>query len=186
MIRGAWTNRDNTPLRTRTYTVRIDRTGCPFAYTTSSIRLPNRQLTAQERADWIAEYNRMGGASAFELEVIRLINRERRDRGLSTLSRDTSLMHASRFYAQTLANLNLPLGHSYGPYGGSFGTADAFGVFATAANGAAAQRTPEALVNAWMGSTGHRNNILRANATHIGMGSQLGGRYGVFHYSLFR
>ena len=186
MIRGAWTNRSNTPLRTRTYTVRINRTGCPFAYTTSSIRLPNRQLTAEERENWIAEYNRMGGASAFEREVIRLINNERRSRGLNTLSIDTRLMHASRFYAQTLVNLNLPLGHHYGPYGGSFGTASAFGVFAAAANGAASQRTPQALVNDWMNSPGHRANILRANLTHVGTGSQRGGQWGVFHYSLFR
>ena len=186
MIKGAWTNRSGTPLRTRTYTVRIDRTGCPFACTTSAIRLPNRQLTDEERANWIAEYNRMGGASDFEREVVRLINRERRNRGLNTLSIDTRLMHASRFYAQTLSNLNLSLGHHLGPYGGSFGTASAFGVFATAANGAAGQRTPQALVNSWMNSPGHRDNILRSGVTHVGAGSQLGGRWGVFHYSLFR
>ena len=196
MVRGAWTNRSNTPLRTRTYTVRVNRPNppttppttpsCPFSYTRSAIRLPNRQLTAQERANWIAEYNRMGGASAFELEVVRLINVERSRHGLNPLAIDTRLMHASRFYAQLLSNLNLSLGHHHGPYGGSFGTASAFGVFAFTANGAAGQRTPQALVTGWMNSPGHRANILRANSTHVGVGSQAGGQWGVFHYSLSR
>ena len=187
MIRGAWTNRSNTPLRTRTYTVRIDRTGCPFVYTTSSIRLPNRQLTAQQRANWIAEYDRMGGASAFEREVVRLINVERSRHGLRSLAIDVRLMHASRFYAQTLVNLNLPLGHREGPYGGSFETARAFGVSAPrTGNAAGGHRTPQALVTGWMNSPGHRANILNANSTHVGVGSQAGGQWGVFHYSLSR
>ena len=192
MIRGAWTNRDNTPLRTRTYTVRVNRPNPPisnwdFNSTTSAIQLPNRQLTAQERTNWIAEYNQMGGASAFELEVVRLINVERNRHGLNSLAIDTRLMHASRFYAQTLSQLVVnSLGHHYGPYGGSFGTATAFGVNAFTGNAAAGQRTPEALVTAWMNSPGHRANILRANSTHVGVGSQAGGQWGVFHYSLSR
>ena len=193
MIRGAWTNRNNTPLRTRTYTVRVERpnppANCPFASTASSIQLPNRRLTAQERAAWIAEYNQMGGASAFELEVVRLINVERNRHGRSQLATDTRLMHASRFHSQILSNLNFTgqgSMHTFGPYGGSFAAGDAFGVFATAANGAAGQRTPQELINAWMNSPGHRDNILRVNLTHVGTGSQPGGPWGVFHYSLFR
>ena len=197
MIRGAWTNRDNTPLRTRTYTVRVNRPNpptppptpsCPFAYTTSAIRLPNRRLTTQERTNWIAEYNQMGGASAFEREVVRLINVERNRHGLNSLAIDTRLMHASRFYAQTLAQLiRTSLGHHYGPYGGSFGTARAFGTnHPVTGNGAAGHRTPQALVTGWMNSPGHRANILRPGLTHVGVGSQAGGSWGVFHYSIGR
>ena len=197
MVRGAWTDRNNTPLRTRTYTVRVNRPNppappptpsCPFAYTTSAIRLPNRRLTAQERTNWIAEYNRMGGASAFEREVVRLINVERNRRGLNSLSIDARLMHASRFYAQTLSQLvRTSLGHHYGPYGGSFGTARAFGVnHPVTGNGAAGHRTPQALVTGWMNSPGHRANILRPGLSHVGVGSQTGGSWGVFHYSIAR
>jgi len=40
----------------------------------SGITLPNRRLTETERQTWIDEYNQMGGATNFELEVVRLIN----------------------------------------------------------------------------------------------------------------
>jgi len=160
----------------------------PFAYTTSNITIPNHRLSSEERQTWIDEYNANGGASAFELEVIRLVNVERANYGLAPLAICHTLMLASRFYAQTMANLNTNLGHSEGPYGGSFATADAFGdrmVRMRAANGIAGRWTPEAAVEGWMNSPGHRANILHPNATRIGTGFHLGGRWGVFGYQLF-
>lgn len=160
----------------------------PFAYTESAITLPNRRLTDVERQNWIAEYMENGGASAFELEVIRLTNLERAEYGLSPLAICHTLMLAARFYAQTMANLNTGLGHRYGPYGGSFGTADAFGDRVTgvrAANGHGGTWTPEATVAGWMNSSGHRANILNPNLTRMGTGSHLGGGRGVYHYQLF-
>ena len=215
-IRGAWTNRSNTTLRMRTYTVTINRTGRFFSDYISAIRLPSRQLTSQERADWIAEYNHMGGASAFELEVIRLINEERRSRGLNTLSIDTRLMHASRFHAQGLANL-LPQGGGGGvslratPYGNALGVAVAFGTSASAGHGHWTPHinNPQRLVHVWMSDPNYwlrpsphfhssslrltdfpcfwYSNILRADLTHIGMGSQRGYNNGrLVHQVLFR
>lgn len=160
----------------------------PFAYTTSSITIPNRRLTAEERQEWIDEYNEMGGPSAFELEVIRLVNVERENHGLQPLAICYTLMLASRFYAQTMANLNTNLGHREGPYGGSSATADAFGdrmVAVRAQNGIAGHWTPESAVQGWMDSPPHRDNILRPNVTRIGTGFQLGGRWGVFGYQIF-
>jgi len=160
----------------------------PFVYTESAITLPNRRLTDTERQNWIAEYMENGGASAFELEVIRLTNLERAEYGLSPLAICHTLMLAARFYAQTMANLNTGLGHRYGPYGGSFGTADAFGDRVTgvrAANGHGGTWTPEATVAGWMNSSGHRANILNPNLTRMGTGSHLGGGRGVYHYQLF-
>ena len=157
----------------------------PFLYTQSQITLPNRRLTEQERQAWIDEYNEMGGASEFELEVLRLVNEERTSRGLNPVTWDNGLAMASRNYAQQMANLNTTLGHREGPYGGSRETGRTFGVVNNFANGAAGRWTPEALVQAWMNSTGHRNNILARNARYAGFGSQLGGQWGVFHYSMF-
>jgi len=155
----------------------------PFLYTLSSITLPNRQLTESERAEWIAEYWEMGGASAFELEVIRLVNEERIAYGLNALQIDYVFMTAARFYSQTLADLDLPLGHGEGPYGGSANTVLAFGgTTAGWRNGGGGNWTPEALVSAWMYSESHRNNILGPGHTRVGAGSQLGGMWGVFHY----
>jgi len=160
----------------------------PFAYTTSSITIPNRRLTAEERQAWIDEYNLMGGPSAFELEVVRLVNVERANYNLPPLEICYTLMLAARFYAQTMANLNTTLGHTEGPYGGSFGTADAFGdrmVSWRGANGIAGFWTPESAVQGWMDSPGHRANILNTRATRMGTGFQLGGQWGVFGYQLF-
>ena len=155
----------------------------PFLYTRSSILLPYRRLTAEEMAAWIREYRDNGGASAFEQEVVRLINEIRRENNLSEVEIYESLMMATRFYSQTLANHNLPLGHSQGPYGGSAATIRAFGVRSPGwRNVAGYIWTAQELVDFWMGSTAHRNNILRPSVSIIGVGSHLGGDYGVVHY----
>jgi len=160
----------------------------PFLYTRSAITITNRRLSAVERQEWIDEYNANGGASAFELEVVRLVNEERENYGLNPLEICHTLMLAARFYAQTMANLNTNLGHREGPYGGSFETADAFGdrmVGVRAANGTGGRWTPESAVQGWMDSPGHRQNILNPNITRMGTGFHLGGQWGVFGYQLF-
>jgi len=136
----------------------------------SSITLPNRRLTEAERAAWIAEYDEMGGPSEFELEVIRLINEIRREHNLVELRPDRILGMSTRFYAQTLDNLGLPLGHQHGPYGGSAGTVAAFGGGWNTANATTSSASPESAVASWMGSTGHRNNILNPDSRYIGVG----------------
>ena len=44
-------------------------------------------------------------------------------------------------------------------------------------NIARGQKTPEAVVNAWMNSSGHRANILNASYTEIGVGYVAEGNY---------
>jgi len=165
-----------------------DRT-TPFLYTQSEITLPNRRLTALERQAWIDEYNDNGGASAFEMEVIRLINGIRVQHGLNSLQICENLMMASRFYSQTLVDLNLALSHNAGPYGSSRAVAESFGVNnRRGANGTRGRWTEQDVVDGWMNSSGHRNNILRAEITHVGFGSYLGGLSGqsLFHYMMTR
>jgi len=157
-------------------------------FTMSSITLPNRRLTDAERQAWVDDYYANGGPSDFELEVVRLVNLERANYGLNPLEICPILMRASRFYAQTMANLNTTLGHREGPYGGSAATADAFGdrmIGIRAQNGIAGHWTPESAVQGWMSSPGHRENILRPNITRMGTGFYLGGQWGVFGYQIF-
>lgn len=104
--------------------------------------------------------------------------------GLNPLEMDETLMMATRFYSQTLANLNLPLGHREGPYGGSAETLRAFGVGPTSRNGNS-RSTPEAIVNSWMNSEGHRNNMLRSNISKIGVGTHRGESGRIFSYAAF-
>ena len=150
--------------------------------------MQNRRMTAGERHGWVQEYIANGGASWFEFEVHRLVNVERTNAGLNTLAMCHMLNMASRYYSQIMANLNTNLGHTEGPYGGSFEVADALGdvpVGMMAGNAIAGYWTPAEAVAAWMASPGHRANLLDPAATRMGTGFHLGGQWGVFGYQLF-
>lgn len=136
----------------------------------SSITLPHRRLTLAERDQWVQEYNALGGPNAFELEVIRLTNVERANAGLPPLSANQSVMMSARFISQSMANLGY-YSHIH-PIYGHFTNAprELFGVNVAAENIAIWQLTPQEVVNSWMGSEGHRNNILSPYSTEIGVG----------------
>lgn len=165
----------------------------------SQIILPNRRLSDAERSEWITEYWAMGGAFAFEMEVIRLINEVRASHGLHQVRPDYSLMLAARFYAQLQGNLNTEIGHNQGPYrvsgathGASANIARAFGgrLRWNAGNSAGGQRTPQELVygrgdgsGGWMNSPGHAAYILSPEHRFIGAGTHVGGgRFSLYHY----
>ena len=168
----------------------IDR-AVAFQYTQSYIALPNRRLTYAERQSWINEYQEMGGASAFEFEVVRLINEVRAANNLNVVQIDDTLMMAARFYAQIKVSFSNGVGHNHGPYriegsthGASREVVRAFGgeLRWNGGNSSAGRWTPEALVDGWMSSEGHRRYILSPEHLFIGVGSQLGGDFGVSHY----
>ena len=69
--------------------------------------------------------------------------------------------------------------HTSPTYGSPFQMIKNFGIsYRTAGeNIAAGQRTPKAVVDAWMNSSGHRANILNASYTQIGVGYVASGHY---------
>jgi uncharacterized protein YkwD len=111
------------------------------------------------------------GNGALENAVIAGINNERTSRGLTALSAQSQLSSAARlhsadmacndFVSHTGSDDSLPWdrvagqGYSYSAVGEN--------IYAGGGNA-------EAIVNAWMGSTGHRENILNAAYTEIGLG----------------
>lgn len=108
--------------------------------------------------------------SDFAAEVVRLVNQERAKAGLSALSTNTSI----RFAAQTRAAEQKQSFSHTRPNGSHFSTAlTQSGVRFRGAgeNIAMGQKTPEQVMNAWMNSQGHRENILNPNFTSIGVGS---------------
>ena len=135
----------------------------------SSILLPNRTLTQYEMDAWIAEYNLLGGANQFELEIVRLTNLERERHGLPPLTINPLLMMISRFKSQSMGNLDY-ISH-IGIYGSPGDLAKAFGfnnrVGENLFRGAMA---PEEAVVGWMDSPGHRQNILSESFQSIGVG----------------
>lgn len=125
-------------------------------------------------------------AASYIAEVVRLVNEERAKEGLSALrSDDTALNEAAALRAQELPEL---FSHTR-PNGTSCFTAmQEKGVSYRSAgeNIAAGQRTPAAVVNAWMNSPGHRANILNAGYNRIGVGYATGDSgYGVYWAQMF-
>jgi len=116
--------------------------------------------------------------SAFENEVIRLVNEIRTERGLKPLTANWELSRVARYKSQDMVD-NRYFSHTSPTYGTPFQMIRAFGLsFRTAGeNIAYGQRTPQAVVNAWMNSSGHRANILNASYTQIGVGYVANGNY---------
>ena len=116
----------------------------------------------------------ISGNSTYENQVINLINKERTDRSLSALSQNTSLRLAARWHSEDMAC------NDFFSHTGSDGSTLSSRVLAAgysyswaAENIAASSNcsfSAQSVVNMWMNSTGHRNNILSSNAVHIGVG----------------
>lgn len=115
--------------------------------------------------------------STFVDEVIRLVNIERNNEGLLSLSKNITLCQA----AQTRASEIITVFDHFRPDGTScFTVAEDYNIAWTAIgeNIAMGQRTPQEVVKEWMDSPGHRANILNGNYNQIGVGVvQSGGYY---------
>lgn len=102
----------------------------------------------------------------FREEVIRLTNTERENAGLDPLVEDSTAME----YAQIRANELLELFSHDRPNGETGGM---YSHYSFGENIAKGSKTPEAVVQGWMNSTGHRNTILADYSTYgnkIGVG----------------
>ena len=116
--------------------------------------------------------------AAYEAEVVRLVNVEREKNGLSPLTEDWQLSRVARYKSQDMKD-NRYFSHTSPVYGSPFEMMRSFGISYRSAgeNIARGQRTPAAVVDAWMNSAGHRANILNASFTHIGVGYVSDGNY---------
>ena len=104
-------------------------------------------------------------------QVLTLVNQERAKQGLSSLTMDADLLSAAM---QRGAEIAVYFSHTR-PTGESYYTACSK---MRGENIASGYRTAEAVVQAWMNSTGHRANILSANSKSIGISCvQVGNRY---------
>lgn len=113
-----------------------------------------------------------------ELEVIRLVNLERTQRGLQPLAEDWQLSRVARYKSQDMCDYRY-FSHTSPTYGTPFQMIKSFGISYRAAgeNIAKGHASPADVVRAWMNSSGHRANILNASFTHIGVGYVANGRY---------
>ena len=115
---------------------------------------------------------------AYEKKVVELVNEIREQNGLSKLAHDWELSRVARFKSQDMKD-NRYFSHTSPVYGSPFDMIKNFGISYRSAgeNIAMGYRTPEAVVNEWMNSSGHRANILSSSYTKIGVGYVKSGNY---------
>ncbi len=110
-------------------------------------------------------------SSSVEKEVARLVNLERQKAGLAPLTFSEEISKVARLKSQDMADKNY-FSHTSPTYGDPFQMMRSFGIkFGYAGeNIAKGYRSPEAVMNGWMNSSGHRANILNSNFKKIGVG----------------
>ena len=121
-----------------------------------------------------------------EEEVLTLVNQERSKIGLKPLQMDWELARVARMKSQDMAQKNY-FSHTSPTYGSPFDMMKQFGInFRTAGeNIASGQQTPKEVMESWMNSQGHRENILKPDYTHLGVGYYRGGSYGHMWTQMF-
>ncbi|MBQ3122739.1 MAG: sporulation protein [Firmicutes bacterium] len=109
--------------------------------------------------------------SAYARQVAELTNDERSEAGLSDLTLSSELSKVAQRKAEDMRD-NGYFSHTSPTYGTPFEMMTEFGIsYRTAGeNIAKGQRTPESVVDAWMNSKGHRDNILNTSYQKIGIG----------------
>ena len=114
----------------------------------------------------------------YEQEVIRLVNEIRAENGLPALTYNWELSRVARYKSQDMKD-NRYFSHTSPVYGSPFEMMRSFGIAYRSAgeNIARGYATPQAVVNGWMNSSGHRANILNAFFTQIGVGYVAAGNY---------
>lgn len=120
-------------------------------------------------------------AVKWEHEVLELTNAEREKYGLKPLVWNEALAELARAHSKDMAERNF-FDH-YNPDGESpFDRMKAAGIqyMAAAENVAAGQASPEAVMDSWMNSQGHRANILNPKLEELGVGLARGGGYGIY------
>ena len=136
-----------------------------------NIRTVLISTTGEPPLAYVAYETQEPTAEELERRVLELTNIERINRGISPLAWSTSLGAAARLHSEDMAE-NSFMSHMGSDNSSPVDRMERAGfIFMRAAeNVAFGQRTPEQVVSAWMGSDGHRQNILDPNLTELGVG----------------
>jgi uncharacterized protein YkwD len=107
---------------------------------------------------------------SYEAKVIQLTNDARKKAGCAAVRTETKLITAARAHSLDMVKRNY-FSHT-SPDGTTFVTRAKTAGYATpiGENIAWGYRTPEAVMTAWMNSSGHRANILNCKAKAVGVG----------------
>jgi len=116
-------------------------------------------------------------------QVVGLVNQVRSRAGLTPLTVNPQLTQAAMGHAQDMAQNDF-LSHT-GSNGSTMQSrveATGYSWAALGENVAAGQPDPQSVMRSWMGSEGHRANILNPDFTEIGVGYQTNGNSTYTHY----
>lgn len=121
-----------------------------------------------------------GDHNQVEAAVFAMVNAERAKAGCQPLQADKRLITSARGHSQDMASRNY-FSHNTPEGRNPFQRmADAGYPRSAGENIAAGQRTPQAVMNSWMNSAGHRANILNCGYKAIGVGVANGGSFGIY------
>lgn len=113
---------------------------------------------------------------SWQTSMLSAINRERQAAGLSAVATCGALSRTAQGYADVLIGTR-DISHT-GPNGSTLQTRVAASGYVgwtnIGENLAAGQGTVDEVMTAWLGSSGHRANILKAEFTHVGFGRAKG------------
>ncbi len=112
-------------------------------------------------------------------EVLQLVNLERTRVSLDPVTLDAELNEVAEDYACEMIDGNFfdHVNPTTGEGPGQRLTEAGYTFFSMGENLAAGQRTAREVVDAWMASPGHRENILTAQWKRVGVAVRVGGRY---------
>ena len=130
---------------------------------------PETERQEPDGHEWTPPEPEWVDLDAYAQEVLTLTNTQREAAGLNPLSADPVLTEMAMLRARELEESyshTRPSGENCKTVFGEFETDLRF----WGENAAKGNRTPEAVVEAWMDSPGHRENLLREDAEYLGVG----------------
>jgi uncharacterized YkwD family protein len=123
--------------------------------------------------------------SADEQRMVSLVNQERNKQGLKPLTADLELSRVARIKSKDMIDQDY-FSHQSPTYGSPFEMMKKFGIaYRTAGENIACNQSVEAAHKALMDSPGHRENILKQEYTHVGIGIVNGGVCGKMFTQMF-
>jgi uncharacterized YkwD family protein len=123
--------------------------------------------------------------SGQEQQMVDLVNRERTKNGLAALTVDSEVARVAGIKSQDMVDKNY-FSHNSPTYGSPFDMMKNFGIaYLAAGENLAGNSSVERAHEALMNSTGHRQNILSPDFTHIGIGVRPSEKYGYIYTQMF-
>lgn len=123
-----------------------------------------------------------GTAAQWREQVLLLVNRERAARGIDPVRQSDELERQAAQYAcemieyEFFSHVNPVTGSSLAQRAADFN----YSYTVIGENLAAGQPDPISVVDAWMNSSSHRDNILDPRFTELGVAVRIGGPYGIY------